>query len=273
MVRSRLFGLRVLRLLAALLAAATLSLTSAGAGAEAITIAAASDLKFALDEIIATFKQAHPKDEISVSYGSSGKLFTQIQQGAPYDLFFSADKDFATELAAKGLAGSAVIGYGCGRLALWSPSLAANDLTFEYLSNPAITRIAIANPAHAPYGKRAKEALQASGKWQSVEAKLVYGESIAETAQFVQTGNAQVGLIALALALSPALVSKGSYWLVPSSLHSPLEQALIVTKRAEKNALAQDFARYIGTAPARALLSRYGFEEPGSCAASAQKAH
>ncbi|HEY6528158.1 MAG TPA: molybdate ABC transporter substrate-binding protein [Cellvibrionaceae bacterium] len=271
MLKTGLLGLRVLRLLLATMA---ISLVSDGAGAEGISIAAASDLKFALDEIITAFKQTHPKDEVTVSYGSSGKFFTQVQQGAPYDLFFSADKELTTELAAKGFAGSAVIGYGCGRLALWSASLKPADLTLDFLTNNAITHIAIANPAHAPYGKRAKEALQASGKWQSLEAKLVYGESISETAQFVQTGNAQVGIIALALALSPALSSKGSYWLIPKSLHSPLEQALIVTKRAEKKPLAHRFASYIGTAPARALLSRYGFEEPSACTSTkAQKAN
>lgn len=241
---------------------------SSGAQAEKITIAAAADLKFALDDIVATFKKTAPaEDEVSVTYGSSGKFHTQIQQGAPYDLFFSADIGFARELVKAGLAASDVRPYAVGRLVLWSTTLDARQLTLTSLADPKITRIAIANPKHAPYGKRAEEALRAAGLWDKVESKLVYGENIAHTAQFVQTGNAQVGLIALALAVNPELASKGGYWLVPDTLHAPLEQGFVITKRAEKNALASRFATYIGSAPARAVMVRYGFVLPGEASA------
>ena len=142
----------------------------------------------------------------------------------------------------------------------------ASKLTLASLADPKITRVAIANPKHAPYGKRAAEALQAAGVWDKVEPKLVYGENIAHTAQFVQTGNAQVGIIALALALSPELASKGGYWLIPDNLHAPLEQGFIVTKRAEGNALAKRFADYMGSKPARAVMTKYGFVLPGEVA-------
>jgi molybdate transport system substrate-binding protein len=238
-------------------------LLSLSAHAEKIAVAAAADLKFAMDEIVAAFKQANPADEVEVIYGSSGKFHTQIQQGAPYDLYFSADIAFPRELAKNGLAATDVKPYAFGRIVLWSASLDATQMTLASLTDPKITRIAIANPKHAPYGKRAEEALRASGLWEQVEPKLVYGENIAHTAQFVQTGNAQVGIIALSLAVSPELAKRGGYWLIPDKLHEPLEQGTIITKRAEGNALAKRFADYMGSKPARAVMTHYGFALPG----------
>ncbi len=251
-----------------LLACSLLSLLFATmAHAEKITIAAAADLKFAMDAIITTFKQTHPTDEVEVIYGSSGKFHTQIQQGAPYDLYFSADIDFPRALAKAGLAASEVKPYALGRIVLWSASLDASQMTLQSLADPKIARIAIANPKHAPYGKRAEEALRASGLWEKVEPKLVYGENIAHATQFVQTGNAQVGIIALALAISPELTSKGGYkggyWLIPDNLHQALEQGFVITKRAEGNPLARRFADYMASTPARAVMARYGFSLPG----------
>ena len=238
-------------------------LFAASAHAEKITVAAAADLKFAMDEIVTAFKKSAPGDEIDVIYGSSGKFHTQIQQGAPYDLFFSADIAFPRELAKSGFAASEVKPYAFGRIVLWSASLDATKMTMSSLADAKITRIAIANPKHAPYGKRAEEALRAAGLWEKVEPRLVYGENIAHTAQFVQTGNAEVGIIALALAVNPELASKGGYWLIPDNLHEPLEQGFIITKRATGNALAQRFADYTGSKPARAVMTRYGFVLPG----------
>ena len=199
-----------------------------------------------MDEIVTAFKKANSADEVDVIYGSSGKFHTQIQQGAPYDLFFSADIGFPSELAKNGLAASEVKPYAVGRIVLWSASLDATKMTLDSLADPKITRIAIANPKHAPYGKRAEEALRASGLWDKVEPKLVYGENIAHTAQFVQTGNAQVGIIALSLAVNPELASKGGYWLIPDKLHAPLEQGFIITKRAAGNAPGQALCRLHG---------------------------
>lgn len=139
----------------------------------------------------------------------------------------------------------------------------AAKMTLERLLDPEITRIAIANPKHAPYGKRAEEALRASGLWEKIEPKLVYGENIAQTAQFVQTGAAQVGIVALSLAVNPGLAAKGGYWLIPDKLHEPLEQGFIVTKRAAGNALAKQFADYMDSEPARAAMTKHGFVLPG----------
>lgn len=235
---------------------------SMAAHAEKITVAAASDLKFAMGEIVVAFKRANPTDDVVVIYGSSGKFHTQIQQGAPYDLFFSADIGFPRALAEDGLAASAVRPYAFGRIVLWSASMDASGMTLASLADPRITRIAIANPKHAPYGKRAEEALRAAGMWATVEPKLVYGENIAQAAQFVQTGNAQVGIVALALAVNPALASRGGYWLIPDNLHEPLEQGYVITRRAAGNALAKRFAHYMDAKPARAVLVRHGFVLP-----------
>lgn len=235
--------------------------------AEPIRVAAAADLKFALDEIAATFKQANPTDEVDIIYGSSGKFFTQIQQGAPYDLYFSADIAFPRDLAKAGYAATEVRPYAVGRIVLWSADRDASRMQLADLTDPTITRIAIANPRHAPYGQRAEEALRAAGLWELLESKLVFGENVAQTAQFVQSGNAQVGIIALSLALSPTLVTMGGYGPIPDHLHQPLEQGYIITKRAADKAPARRFADYLGSATARAVMTRYGFVLPGEAAA------
>ncbi|MBP2226762.1 molybdate transport system substrate-binding protein [Azospirillum agricola] len=255
-----------MKIVASLFVACSLLLSGA-AHADKITVAAAADLKFAMDEIAASFKEANAGHEVDVIYGSSGKFHTQIQQGAPYDLFFSADIGFARELATNGLAASDVKPYAVGRIVLWSGSRDATKMTLASLTDPTIARIAIANPKHAPYGKRAEEALRASGLWEKVESKLVLGENIAQTAQYVQTGNAEVGIIALALAVNPELAGKGGYWLIPDTLHEPLEQGFVITKRAAGNALAGRFAEYIGSTPARVIMVKYGFVLPGEVAA------
>jgi molybdate transport system substrate-binding protein len=250
---------------ALLLAGALLLSPAAHAGQ--ITIAAASDLKFAMDEIVASFRKAHPGDEVEVVYGSSGNFHAQIQQGAPFDLFFSADIAYPRGLAQRGLAAAGVKPYAIGRIVLWSASLDATRMTLASLTDPKVTRIAIANPKHAPYGKRAEEALRAAGVWEEIEPKLVYGENIAQTAQYVQTGNAQVGIIALSLAVNPQMAGKlagrGGYWLIPDNLHQPLEQGFLITRRAAGNPLARRFADFMSTKPVRALMARYGFAFPG----------
>lgn len=255
------------RLLARLLCIGLL-IAATGARAEKIMVAAASDLKFAMNEIVANFRLHEPGHDIQVVYGSSGKFHTQIQQGAPYDLYFSADIAYPRALAKAGFAASPVQPYAVGRLVLWSASLDARQLRLSDLADPKITRIAIANPKHAPYGQRAVEALRAAGVWQQTEPKLVYGENIAQAAQFVQTGNAEVGIIALSLAMSPALSGLGGYWLMPDTLHQPLTQGFVITRRAKTNALARRFAQHMGTPQARAVMSGHGFALPGDASAA-----
>lgn len=238
-------------------------LVTTPAHAEKITIAAAADLKFAMDEIVTGFNKSHTGNEVEVIYGSSGKFHTQIQQGAPYDLYFSADINYPRELAKIGMAASEVKPYAFGRIVLWSNSFDAAKMTLADLTDSKIVRIAIANPKHAPYGKRAEEALRAAGLWERLQSKLVFGENIAHTAQFVQTGNAQIGIIAQSLAVNSELAKKGGYYLIPENLHNPLEQGCVITKRGEGKPLAKKFFDYMGSKPARNVMTKYGFVLPG----------
>jgi len=231
-------------------------------GAE-ISIAAASDLKFCMDEIIVAFKSGHAEAVVNVTFGSSGNFAAQIREGAPFDLFFSADSEYPRALAEDGFAASPPVPYAVGRIVLWSATVDASKMTLADLARPEIAKIAIANPQHAPYGKRAEQALRASGLWDQVQQKLVLGENIAQTAQFVQSGNAQAGIIALSLALNPELAGKGGYYLIPDTLHEPLQQAFLVTRRAADNELANAFADYMQGGDARKLMVHYGFALPG----------
>lgn len=252
-----------MKFLKALATIALLAASSTPWAADKITIAAAADLKFAMEEIVTVFKQANPAAEVETIYGSSGKFHTQVQQGAPFDLYFSADIKYPQMLAKEGFAASEVKSYAFGRIVLWSASRDASKMTIADLTDPAIAKIAIANPKHAPYGKRAEEALRSAGIWEKVETRLVMGENIAQTAQYVQTGNADIGIIALALALNKELASRGGYALIPDNLHQALEQGFIITKRAADNVLAKKFAAYMGSADARRVMVRYGFVLPG----------
>lgn len=231
--------------------------------ADKVTVAAAADLKFAMEEIVALFNKAHPGKKVETIYGSSGKFYTQIQQGAPFDLYFSADIAYPQMLEKDGFAASPTERYAIGRIVLWSQTRDASKMTLADLADPSIRKIAIANPKHAPYGKRAEEALRAAGMWDKVKDRLVMGENIAQTAQFVQSGNADIGIIALALALNNELASKGPYAMIDDKLHEPLDQGFIITKRAANNPLAKEFADYMKTPEARQIMVRYGFALPG----------
>ncbi len=257
----------MIRMLKTLLVAGSLALiASPVTAAEPLRIAAASDLKFCMDELLTGFRAAHSDANIEVVYGSSGNFRTQIQQGAPFDLYFSADIAYPRELVVANLALPPVRPYAVGRIVLWSSQLDASRMTLDDLKSAPVRRIAIAAPQHAPYGKRAEEALRSAGLWEQVQPKLVFGENVAQAAQFVQSGNAQVGIIALSLALSPELARQGGYFLIPESLHAPLEQGFVMTKRAAGNALAHAFVDYVSRPEARAVMARYGFVLPGATA-------
>nr|BAL54441.1 molybdate transport system substrate-binding protein [uncultured Gammaproteobacteria bacterium] len=239
-------------------------LLAAGVAAEQsprLAVAAAADLKYALSELVAAFETQHPSAKVKVIYGSSGKLYEQIASGAPFDLFFAADASFPKLLEEQGLSLPVRL-YARGRIVLWSAVLDASRLDLERLAQPDIGHIALANPRHAPYGQRAVQALERAGVWPKVKAKLVFGENVAQAAQFAETGSVEVGIIALSLALSPNLQAKGRYWLVPEELHEPLEQGYVILKRAQRSPLARRFAEFVGSDAARAILRRYGFELP-----------
>jgi molybdate transport system substrate-binding protein len=226
------------------------------------TAAVAAGMKFAMDEIAAEFRKAHPKDTFEVVYGATSKLQTQIQQGAPFDLFFSADSTAPVELSKAGFASSEMRIYAIGHLVIWSTTVDASKLTLNDLVDPKFARIAIGNPKVAPYGRRAEESLRKVGVWEKVEARLVLGENITQTAQFVESGNAQVGIIALSLAVSPELAKKGGYALVPDDTHQPLQQGFIVTKRGAESGVAQAFAQFMQSREVKTILLKYGYTLP-----------
>ncbi len=230
--------------------------------AESFTIAAAADLRFALDEIVERYREKHPEQQVRVIYGSSGKMTTQIINGAPYDLFFSADIAFPERLQAAGMTTTDPAVYAIGRIVLWSNTLDASKLDLEDLArDPRIRRIAIAQPAHAPYGLRAQEALQSVGAWEAVQPRLVFGENIAHAAQMVESGAADVGIIALSLARFPEL-ARHPYHLVDESLHNPLTQGFVVTRRAADHPGVLAFADFMASATAHAIMQRFGFVMP-----------
>jgi molybdate transport system substrate-binding protein len=241
--------------------------SSGAAEHQVLTIAAASDLKFALDEWVREFRAKNPGTEVRVTYGSSGNFSAQLANGAPFDLFLSADVSYPRTLAEQGLVHeSGVFLYAVGRLVVWVPKdspLAVEQLGMKALLEPGAKRIAIANPQHAPYGRAAVAAMKSQGVYDAVQDRLVLGENIAQTAQFVQSGAADVGIIALALALAPAMKEQGRAWEVPLDAYPRMEQGGAILARARNVELAKRFRDGLLGADGRALLERHGFFLPG----------
>ncbi len=240
-------------------------LCSERAHGQEIAVAAAADLKFAMGELAANFEK-QTGNKVNVTYGSSGNFFSQIQNGAPFDLFFSADVEYAKKLEAGGLAEPGTLyNYAVGRIVIWIPPGIKVDLNAQGMNallDSAVQRIAIANPAHAPYGRAAVAAMKKSGIYEKVEPKLVYGENISQAAQFVQSGNAQAGIIAMSLAISPAMKDSGKMWAIPAELHPPIEQAAVVVKNSQKKEAVKAFIEYIKSAAGKAVMDKYGFTTP-----------
>ena len=235
-------------------------------GQEQLTIAAAADLQPVMQEIAARFEKTTGKHVI-LSFGSSGNFFTQIQNGAPFDLFFSADIEYPRKLEAAGLtAPGSLYRYATGKIAVWTRKASNIDLDqgLKVVGDSAVTKLAIANPAHAPYGRAAEAALRKSGLWEKVEKKLVLGENISQTAQFVESGNAEVGIIALSLALSPAMNNQGKYFIIPQELYPQLQQAGVILKSSRHLEIANRFMNFLKGAEAKALLKEYGFSLDGA---------
>jgi molybdate transport system substrate-binding protein len=222
-----------------------------------INIAAASDMKFALEELKAKFEETNPNTTVGLTMGSSGKFFEQITNGAPFDLFFSADIEFPKKLKAAGF-GTDVTSYAFGRIVVWTLKNKAIDIA--ELKNSIYKKIAIANPLHAPYGIRAIEALKISGIHDAVKDRLVLGENVSQAAQFVETGAADAGIVALSLVMAPNLKGKGSYTVISEKLHSPLEQGFILLRK--ENSAAVKFMNFMKTEKAKMILTKHGFTIP-----------
>jgi molybdate transport system substrate-binding protein len=247
-----------------ILLASISALLSAVACTQEIRIAAAADLKFAMEELSEQF-QKQTGTKVNATYGSSGNFFSQMQNGAPFDLFFSADIEYPRRLEAAGLAEPGTLyEYAVGRIVIWTPPDAKVDVTkqgWKALLDARVKKIAIANPEHAPYGRAAVAALQKAGIYESVKNKLVYGENISQAAQFVQSGNAQAGIVALSLAVSPAMRG-GRRWEIPADMHPALEQGAVVLKSATNKEAAHAFLEFVKSTAGRAILVNYGFEFP-----------
>jgi molybdate transport system substrate-binding protein len=245
-------------------AVATLLLTSQLASAQGLTVAAASDLQSALPAIASRF-ESESGQKVTLTFGSSGNFFTQIQNGAPFDVFLSADIDYPRRLERAGQAErGSLYEYATGRLVLWTRNDSGVDVRrgLTVLTDPRVHHIAIANPEHAPYGRAAVAALRHERLYESVRGKFVLGENISQAAQFAQSGGAEVGILALSLALSPTLKSSGNYVELAESWYPRIEQAAIVIASSKRKALARRFVDYLKKPDSVRILQSYGFAVP-----------
>jgi molybdate transport system substrate-binding protein len=241
---------------------------AAGPGASgdaAVTVAAASDLRLAFEDLGDRFTE-QTGTPVVFSFGSSGQLREQIVNGAPFDVFASADVEYADAVIDAGRGDPATrADYGFGRIALWAAEGVPLPDTVADLAGPAYRRIAVANPEHAPYGQAAIEALESAGILEVVRDRLVYGENVSDTLRIAESGNADVGIVALSLVVT----GDTGYVLVPETLHQPLRQALVVTALGERREPAAAFARFVNSADGREIMVRYGFALPGEDLAAA----
>ncbi|HEY1658712.1 MAG TPA: molybdate ABC transporter substrate-binding protein [Candidatus Sulfotelmatobacter sp.] len=227
-----------------------------------INVAAAADLSVALQEVATNYeKQSGVK--VKLSFGASGALTQQIQNGAPFDVFFSADMGYPRQLISAGLADKdSLYRYAVGRLVLWVPKDSPLDVEhkgIDVLLDPSVRKIAIANPQHAPYGRAAVATLRHYGLDEKLQDKLVIGENIAQAAQFVESGNAQAGFVALAHASAPAMEGKGKYWIVPGDAYPPLDQGVVMISASPHKQDAKAFLEYLRSADFAAVFKRFGF--------------
>ena len=234
---------------------------SLSATAEEITVAAAADLQFALKDVSARFEK-ETGNKVNLIFGSSGNFFSQIQNGAPFDVFFSADLDYPKKLEAAGLAEpGSTYQYATGKIVLWVGTDSRLDLTkgLAVLLDPSIVKISIANPAHAPYGRAAMAALTHEGLAEKLKDKFVLGENVSQAAQFVDAGGAEVGVIALSLAVAPAMKEKGRYVEVPAEFYPALQQGCVVLTASKKKVVAGAFVEFVKQSEMVELLKGYGF--------------
>lgn len=236
--------------------------------AQEITVAAASDLQFAFHDVGERFEKETGK-HVKLIFGSSGNFFAQLQNGAPFDVFFSADIDYPKRLEAAGLTVPGTLyPYAIGRIVLWVPTQSKLDLNrgLQVLVDPSIHKVAIANPEHAPYGRAAVAALRHENIYDQVSAKFVLGENISQTATFVVSGNADIGIVALSLAVAPSMKDKGRYAEIPVADHPAIEQAAVILKSSTHQDIARQFIEYLKTSAIQELLRGYGFTVPGATA-------
>jgi molybdate transport system substrate-binding protein len=235
--------------------------------AATVTVAAAADLKFAFDEVVRDFEQAHSGTRVQVTYGSSGNFHAQLTNQAPFDIYFSADMSYPRRLVEQGIADKeSEFLYAVGQIVVWAPNgspIDVEQLGIQTVLDPAARKVAIANPQHAPYGRAAEAAMKSLGVFEQVQERLVLGENIAQAAQFVESGAADVGIIALSLAMAPALRDKGKYWLVPLDAYPTMEQGSVILNWAKNRVVTDQFRSFVAGPQGREILRRYGFILPG----------
>lgn len=255
---------RMMRFGSTFLAAAVMSSAAIGAQAQELRVAAAADLKFVLSDLAGRYEK-RTGTKVNVTYGSSGNFFAQLQNGAPFDLFFSADIEYPQKLEAAGLAEPETFcKYALGRIVIWTradANIGVAKQGWNLLLDASVQKIAIANPDHAPYGRAAVAALKKARIYEQVQSKLVYGENISQAAQFVQSGNTQAGIVALSLAVSPGM-KEGKRWEIPADMHPAIEQGAIILRAANNKAQARAFLQFVKSADGRATLEKFGFTVP-----------
>ena len=229
-----------------------------------VRVAAAADLKFALDVIVARLATRQPSIRVETTYGSSGSMHAQLRQRAPYDVYLSADFEYPRDLVSRGIGSERdLFTYAIGRIVVWVPR--NSTLAIEREGLGALTgaaRIAIANPRHAPYGKAAEAALRKAGIWNAVSRRMVLGENVAQAAQFVQSGAADAGIVAKSLAVAPAMRAAGRFWDIPEDAHPRLTQGGLILPWAVSREAAVRFRDYLLSDEGRQLLASYGFGLP-----------
>jgi molybdate transport system substrate-binding protein len=240
--------------------------SSEGAERE-VRVAAAADLKFAFDDVASEFRKKNPNTKVTVTYGSSGNFYAQLSNKAPFDLYLSADIDYPRKLIDSGLAlKESEFLYAVGHIVVWVPNSSTLDLDklgIKAVADPSVKKLAIASPKHAPYGRAAEAALKKLGVYEQVQDRLVLGENIAQTAQFVESGSADVGIVALSLAMAPAMRDKGRYWMVPLDAYPQLEQGGVILTWAKDVEATQALRTFVTEKEGRAILKQYGFIPPG----------
>lgn len=249
-----------------ILLVATLAAGPAARAAESVAVAAAANLVHALDALTEAFKRTTPGVIVTASTGASGSLFAQVRNGAPFDVFLSADTDYPRELAAQNLADAGTLRtFATGRLVLWTtkPGLDPTDIA-AMVRNPAVKKLALAQPRTAPYGRATQAALAKLGVLAAGEPKFVFGENITQTAQFVETGNADAGFVALSLVLSSRLANQGRWIEVPAALYAdqPLHHAAVLTVRGARNPAARRYLDFLGSEPAKEIFRQLGYGVP-----------
>ena len=232
--------------------------------AQSITVAAAADLQSAMQDVAAQFQKETGK-QVKLVYGSSGNFFQQLQNGAPFDMFFSANLDYPKKLQAAGLTEpGSYYEYAKGKIVVWVPRDSRLDLKsgLQVLLSPSVKKIAVANPQHAPYGKAAVAAMQKEGVYDKVKEKFVLGENISQTASFIMSGSTDVGIVALSLAISPNMKDLGRYAEIPAGDYPPIEQACVILSSSKNKETARQFLAFIKTAAVADTLRRFGFDVP-----------